>query len=1717
MNALLHASVSDLWSLAGWTMVHFLWLGAIVAVLATVARIALRSSSPNMRYAVAIGSLFVLAALPLATAAWLLNYSPPLKGGAGGGITGPIAQSPAALPPTPAPTNPLIELNATNTPTAPGSAGGSTLLNNQSTALSTPILPNAQQILSSNAGAAQPRIFRPSTLNPQLSTLVLYLPWLWLIGTPLTFALLVSGVVGTRRLGRSSHAIDSDPIVELLAHLASSLRITRRVTVAVCDRIASPVLIGIVRPMILLPPAAITGWSPDELEMVLLHELAHVRRWDNFVNLLQRCVESLLFFHPAVWLISGWARREREACCDATVVARTNRPHAYAELLVALAAQLPRSVLFHPAASSAMSAGPLRSRIRQILKLEEDPMLVSGKSLTLVLATLLAVATVAVLYLPTIGRAEPSATEATEHTEKSSSATASSEKKEEKNTDHPTNDSTLEPVLTPLSFALKRDASDRIRLFMNGQPVADDVVREVITSQEKFITKMQVSLSAQKGIPYAEVMRVVNLLESLGIKKLALDTRHLEANDETYSGPKNQPHSASGKFPSLEEQKLADLAYKRLGLELEPIDGDDLNRIKALGYDGGVKVTYGAAGLGGQDSMIRPGDVLVGLGIWPTSNMKAVGEILTRPEIAELNPVKFYVVRGETLPAPTGAIPQQRDAVHTGRVEIRNAGSPEEHYSTAAPAPGAAGLAPNSAGDSTYAITTQSLTQAPQSQPPQVRDNTDPYASVQVIEPSGSGKDETITLVSMPLALALHKNEHFLIFFYSPSLPNGLDFPAIREQYKELKKQFPPNSFGAAVVDVTHNQPVAHIYNVLQTPSYAVFWKGDLLYRRSGLQQNDELLRSLQSTPNNTPAANQAATTLQPVDVPTSLAASQNMTPSASLNLLTAAAQRLEEAVQRKSEAMEKRLAAKGDEEIEKSKHGLEAANKQLEEAKRTLEQSKRATSLTVPSDKQPTPTSQPPTEGTASQTQSTNGHIVYAPLDGIIKNVNVEQNQIVHKNDVLLELASPDLEKKIETARASLVKEQAAAHQNEETIRTLQEQLEVLNQKKTMLVVRSPIDGRVATSNVRERLKSRPVNRGEALLEIVGNIIPSGAFTGSTQSSGHYPAPTENVTNAPSAIEPQAGNVPSISTATPVVPANSPYHTVEPLPNERSLVVAPAHALTEAPSDDRILVAYNIPPELVDDVKRARDLPNMHGEFGSGGRYVLQATPERQIRFQQLLDATPKWRDSEKVKSRVKQVYVTTEKDGQEYVKWQPAGLTFTSRTNPKFASPPTGGGGWTTNGVVVTEVAPGSPADWNGIEPGDLMTKAGGFETKSLAELESLLKTQGQDYSTKIVQCFIHRIRAGSIGSFYAQLNLATADLQPKPSGPISDHPGVQAQTTNVHKTSTPSPAASALRYNGKTFDEWREMWKTELSTDKRTESIKALAAFGRNGYGKEAAETILDVAANYDFDSAGMDKNLREAISSALVNAVPVSDWRPLLRSRYDKDPGKWANLAANVLQPASDVDEASSAQNRDFLAQIARLKNQPTASSIAINCLVQRYPDSEETAKLLSEKFKDKNQLPIVVDGYAHTSQYPPAIVDILLHGDQRQQSEVRATIERFTGSAANVKLTANLLQILQDEAKSADHLAAIRALAASGRKSQKPAPETVEALKKAANGRPTDQQIAAGFALEQVTLGGIQAVPFLKGKVHDGNGKTLEPAAIQSLLESEKDAVYGESR
>ena len=169
-----------------------------------------------------------------------------------------------------------------------------------------------------------------------LDRLVAYLPGFWAAGSTVTLLLLAAGLIGVERLRRSSRILADGVVAERCQALAKAFAVNRRVIVGVCDRLAGPILVGIIRPMILLPPAAISGWSPDQLEMVLLHELAHLRRWDNLVNLAQRVVESLLFFHPVTWWLSSWVRLEREFCCDRLVIDRMGQPSAYAEMLVTL-------------------------------------------------------------------------------------------------------------------------------------------------------------------------------------------------------------------------------------------------------------------------------------------------------------------------------------------------------------------------------------------------------------------------------------------------------------------------------------------------------------------------------------------------------------------------------------------------------------------------------------------------------------------------------------------------------------------------------------------------------------------------------------------------------------------------------------------------------------------------------------------------------------------------------------------------------------------------------------------------------------------------------------------------------------------------------------------------------------------------------------------------------------------------------------------------------------------------------------------------------------------------------------------------------------------------------------------------------------------------------------------------------------------------------------
>ncbi|HZL88670.1 MAG TPA: M56 family metallopeptidase, partial [Pirellulaceae bacterium] len=162
-----------------------------------------------------------------------------------------------------------------------------------------------------------------------------------------TLGYLLGVVIMLARLGlalRSGHHLRqsgtplSDPAI-----LAMAARQARRIglkvvpAIAWCQRAAVPLVVGIIKPVILLPTAIASGLAPDQLEALLAHELAHLKRLDLLVNLVQRLAESLLFFHPAVWYVSRKISIERENCCDDRVLAAGWGRVEYADALVRMA------------------------------------------------------------------------------------------------------------------------------------------------------------------------------------------------------------------------------------------------------------------------------------------------------------------------------------------------------------------------------------------------------------------------------------------------------------------------------------------------------------------------------------------------------------------------------------------------------------------------------------------------------------------------------------------------------------------------------------------------------------------------------------------------------------------------------------------------------------------------------------------------------------------------------------------------------------------------------------------------------------------------------------------------------------------------------------------------------------------------------------------------------------------------------------------------------------------------------------------------------------------------------------------------------------------------------------------------------------------------------------------------------------------------------------
>ena len=188
---------------------------------------------------------------------------------------------------------------------------------------------------------------------------VAWLPLFWMVGVTALSARLMLAAASVHRL---THR-ESTRIEDAWPHLSQRLGLTRAVTFLTSTRLIGPAQAGFLKPVVLLPLSLLTQLPAAQLEAIIAHELAHIQRHDYLVNLLQTFVETLLFYHPAVWWVSHVIRAERELCCDQLAADVTGNRHQYAEALLAVEVMAGGRLAF----TNAATGGNLRQRIARLL------------------------------------------------------------------------------------------------------------------------------------------------------------------------------------------------------------------------------------------------------------------------------------------------------------------------------------------------------------------------------------------------------------------------------------------------------------------------------------------------------------------------------------------------------------------------------------------------------------------------------------------------------------------------------------------------------------------------------------------------------------------------------------------------------------------------------------------------------------------------------------------------------------------------------------------------------------------------------------------------------------------------------------------------------------------------------------------------------------------------------------------------------------------------------------------------------------------------------------------------------------------------------------------------------------------------------------------------------------------------------------------------------
>jgi beta-lactamase regulating signal transducer with metallopeptidase domain len=299
----------------GWALLHLLWQATIVAGILAAVLALLPRRSATTRYAAACGALALVFGMFVATA--IRAYDPAAT---------PIATSSGA---------------------------------NADQSLSVPLSKIPIVIVATATEGWRDRAMDAVTSARQSLPSVVAI---WFVGVVFLSSRLLVSFVRVRALSHRGVTVAGEEWQRVAARLAEALGLKRAIRLLESAAVEVPSVLGSLRPVILLPASTLTGLTPEQIEMVLAHELAHIRRHDFAINLLQAFVETLMFYHPAVWWMSSRVRVERENCCDDLAVAVCGNPIQYARALTRLeelrAGALPMVV--------AANGGSLLDRIRRI-------------------------------------------------------------------------------------------------------------------------------------------------------------------------------------------------------------------------------------------------------------------------------------------------------------------------------------------------------------------------------------------------------------------------------------------------------------------------------------------------------------------------------------------------------------------------------------------------------------------------------------------------------------------------------------------------------------------------------------------------------------------------------------------------------------------------------------------------------------------------------------------------------------------------------------------------------------------------------------------------------------------------------------------------------------------------------------------------------------------------------------------------------------------------------------------------------------------------------------------------------------------------------------------------------------------------------------------------------------------------------------------------------